>query len=233
MHDHTPHERYEDDLAAYLLDALGADETREFEHHLATCGRCQAQERWLRGSVDMLPSSVEQLTPPPELRERLMETVRREAAEDSREFDAPQRARRWAVPFSLRPAMAVAGVLVVLAAGIVGYAIGTGGGDDTATIEAEATPQAPRGVRATLERDGDRGTLRVEGLPQKRDSVYEVWLARKGRFEPSSLLQVDSNGSGAAAIADGLEEADEVLVTLEPPGGSAQPTSDPLLRAPV
>ena len=125
--------------------------------------------------------------------------MRREAVEDSREFEAPRRGRRWAVPFSLRPAMAVAGLLVVLAAGIVGYAIGTGGGDDTATIEAQATPQAPRGVRATLERDGDRGTLRVEGLPQKRDGVYEVWLARKGRFEPSSLFQVDSNGSGAAA----------------------------------
>ena len=52
------HERYEDELAAYMLGSLEAGETAAFEEHLASCRRCQQRERWLRASVDVLPSST-------------------------------------------------------------------------------------------------------------------------------------------------------------------------------
>src|SRR5207247_374903 len=65
------HQPYEDELAAYLLDALTTEESRAFQAHLQDCDLCQARERWLRTSVEVLPSSVEQLEPPPELRQRL------------------------------------------------------------------------------------------------------------------------------------------------------------------
>src|SRR5436309_12817320 len=86
------HRRYEEDLAAYLLDALVEEEQREFELHLRSCPACQAEERWLRGAVELLPSSVEQLEPPPALRERLMATVRAEAPAD--EIEARPSVRR-------------------------------------------------------------------------------------------------------------------------------------------
>ena len=73
------HARYEDDLAAYLLDALVGDEALEMERHVDGCPRCQERARWLQASVEMLPTAVEQLEPPRELRERLMQTVRAEA----------------------------------------------------------------------------------------------------------------------------------------------------------
>jgi len=69
----------------------------------------------------------------------------------------------------------------------------------------------------------------VSGLPQHKDGIYEVWIARDGNVEPSTLFQVNRNGSGAAAIPDGLDHADQVMVTVEPPGGSAKPTSAPLI----
>src|ERR671934_1579542 len=118
------HARYEDELAAYMLGALEAGEVADFESHLAECGRCQARERWLRTSLDVLPSSVEQLEPPPALRERLMETVRSEApGPEPRVRRAPRRRGlgAWLGSLSMRPAAAIAGVVLVLAAGIAGY----------------------------------------------------------------------------------------------------------------
>ena len=80
-----------------------------------------------------------------------------------------------------------------------------------------------------VERTGDQGILRVSGLPQPKDGIYEVWIARDGNVEPSTLFQVHRDGSGAAAIPDGLDDADQVMVTLEPPRGSVRPTSAPLI----
>jgi anti-sigma-K factor RskA len=216
------HLYHEDNLAAYLLDALQGDEARAFERHLNGCARCQERARWLQGSVDMLPAAVEQFEPPPALRKRLMETVRAEAEPVS------VARRRWswrdllAIP---RPALAMTAVL--LAAVAVGaYALGSGGSDQQ-TVTARA--QAPPGVTAVVERTGDKGILRVSGLPQRTDGIYEVWIARGNSVEPSTLFQVHRNGSGAAAIPDGLADADQVMVTLEPRGGSAKPTRAPLI----
>ena len=83
------------------------------------------------------------------------------------------------------------------------------------------------GATAVVERTGDQGILRVSGLPQRRNGIYEVWIARDGQVQPSTLFQVHRDGTGAAAIPEGLEGADQVMVTLEPPGGSAKPTRAP------
>lgn len=231
------HTRWEDDLAAYLLDALSADESRAVERHLEDCARCRERARWLRPSVEMLPTSVEQLEPPPELRERLMRTVRAEAAAPAAAAprDAQVRAGRgWldmlrAVP---RPALALGVALIALAA-VAGYGIGTGGdGTTTSTVSAQVDP-ALSGATATLERDGDSGILRVSGLPQRPGRIYEVWLAQGGDVRPAGLFQVDRSGRGAAAIAAGLDRAERVMVSLEPARGSAQPTTEPVVVADI
>jgi anti-sigma-K factor RskA len=233
------HQPFEDDLAAYLLGALSDDETRSFEAHLETCETCQARERWLRTSVEVLPSSVEQVEPPPELRERLLDTVRREAGAEATAPtpSARRRGSRWTRLLgspALRPATAAAAALLIVAAGAIGYAIRGGGegGAETTTVTAESTGVAP-GVKATIVRTGDRGILRVSDLPQRRGRVYEVWLVKGEKPVPSALFQVGRDGAGSAGIPGGLDEATQVLVTSEPEGGSEAPTTKPLLSAPV
>jgi hypothetical protein len=230
------HLRFEEDLAAYLLDALTVEEAHAFERHLRACPRCQERSRWLQGSVELLPTAVEQLEPPPALRERLMRTVRAEA---EREHGATEPAgpravrepRGWlgrlvAVP---RPAIALGTAAVIAVAAVGGYAIGSDD-DGTQTITAE---QAAGGVSATVERTGDKGILRVSGLPQRTDGIYEVWIERNGEVEPSTLFQTHRDGSGAAAIPRGLDGADRVMVTREPRGGSLKPTRAPLIVAKI
>jgi anti-sigma factor RsiW len=230
VNDRDDHLPYEDDLAAYLLDALPGDEARRFERHMDGCARCQERARWLRGSVEILPTAVDQLEPPPALRERLMETVRAEAAADSLPARRPRRRRRvwlWSVP---RPALALTAI-VIAAAAVGGYVLGSGG-DGNETVTATAKSTAP-GVSASVERTGDQGILRVSGLPQRPGHIYEVWVARDGKVEPSGLFQVHRDGTGAAAIPRGLDNADQVMVTLEPAGGSAKPTRKPLIAADI
>jgi anti-sigma-K factor RskA len=221
------HLHYEEDLAAYLLDALPGDEARAFERHLETCARCQERARWLQGSVEMLPASVEQVEPPPALRERLLATVYEESAPP-----APKRRRRsWRRLFEIpRPALAL-GAVVLAAVAIGAYALGSGGNDQQQTVTAEA--QAPPGVTAVVERTGDKGILRVSGLPQRTNGIYEVWIARGKEVVPSTLFQTHRNGSGAAGIPNGLKDADQVMVTFEPPHGSPKPTRAPIIVAKI
>jgi anti-sigma-K factor RskA len=230
------HEHYEDELAAFMLGALEPEEDRAFAEHLAGCEHCQARERWLRASLEVLPSSVEQHEAPPALRERLMDAVRQEAGV-SHDGAAPQsaprglsgRVRDWFGAASLRPGVALAGVLLLLAAGIAGYAIrGGGDGSGSTTVPVAGTTAAPQ-TTGSVVRDGDRGILRVANLPQRTGRIYEVWLVKGGKPVPSTLFQVRHDGTGAAAIPDGLDDASQIMVTAEPPGGSEQPTTQPLL----
>jgi anti-sigma-K factor RskA len=230
------HEARRDDVAAYALGALSPAEAAELERHLAECEACRARLRWLQPAVDVLPASVEQLTPSPELRDRLMATVRAEgqASEGPEIRAAPAKPRsHWRGGrggLLLRPATAfVAGILIVAGAA-AGYALR--GGEDDATTTVAARPLSP-GVEAELVRQGDSGALQVRSMPAiDRDEVYEVWVQRGDGVEAASTFVLDRNG-GAVAAVPGLEGADAVLVTREPYGGSKQPTTDPVLEAPL
>jgi anti-sigma-K factor RskA len=229
------HEELRDELAAYALGALPSEEAAQLEHHLADCESCRDRLRWLQPAVDMLGASVEQLTPPPELRRRLMKTVRAEAAPLPQEVAATRaepRGRRWGWwgGVLLRPATAFVAVVLIVAGVAAGYALRGDDGESTTTIAAQATsPDVD--VSADLVRQGDNGALHVHEMPAiSRDEVYEVWVERGGSVEPASTFVLNRDGSAVAAVP-GLEGADAVLVTREPYGGSEQPTTRPVLEA--
>jgi anti-sigma factor RsiW len=231
------HRHQQEELAAYLLGALSDEEARDFERHLRTCASCQEEERWLRGAVELLPSSVEQVEPSPHLRERLMATVRAEADTSAERRVAParraERSRfglRWGL---LRPAAAL-GAVLALAAGIGGYLIGSSeSGPGTTTVAVQPTTGAS-GVAGRIVKSEDAAVLTVRGLESPgRGRVDQVWLLREGadRPEPSALFSVDREGSGAAGIPSDLDGVRQVMVSSEPDRGSTQPTTQPVLTA--
>jgi anti-sigma-K factor RskA len=230
-------ERRHDDLAAYALGALPGDEARELEAHLAGCAACSERLRWLEPAVDLMPASVEQLEPPPGLRQRLMAEVQSDleasGAAAQRQAGAPER-RGWLERLRglapMRPAMAGFAVVALLLAGVGGYVL-AGGEDSTATYT--ALPESP-GIEAsgTVEVGDGQGTLLVEGLPAlPDDQVYQAWIAQDGQASPSSIFVTDRSGSGSAAIPEIPDEADAILITTEPAGGSETPRTAPVLRA--
>ena len=225
------HRRWRADLAAYLLGSLEAEETEALEGHLEACERCRDELRWLQPAIDTIGESVPQLEPPPGLRVRLMAEVRSDAAELAPRTapdagrDAPSRRPRGFRAFFWRPAVALTAVALIGAV-IGGYALRGNGGRDTTTIATHGASD----VRASLERQGDSGTLEMTGLRQlPMSDVYQAWVQRDHRIVPSSLFDTRRDGTASAAIPHHLDGADAVMITVEPRGGSKQPSSSPIV----
>jgi anti-sigma-K factor RskA len=239
----SAHDRFADDVGAYLLGALEPGEVRRFEKHLKRCGDCRREVARLEVARDALPASVEQHSPAPELKLTLMETVRAEAAERA-PVAAPTRAgrSRWRDVLLARPRLAAVAAAVMVAIGVAAGALvgATGGGRQdahtvAATVDASRMPAARASLVVPADADTKGGAiLRVQGMQAPQAGhVYEVWIKRGDKVTPSSLFTVGRDGSGAAAIPNRLRDADAVLVTREPEGGSRQPSEPSLVTVPL
>jgi len=223
----TDHNRWSEDLAAYLLGALEADEATELERHLEGCERCREEMRWLEPALQTLPEAVERREPPRQLRETLMAEVRGDVREAEERRPASRPARRWL----LKPAMGLA-VVALLVAGVVGYEVGSGGdeeGGNASTLERQID-----GLTVKMVQEGESGTLQLAGVHQlPPDKVLEAWVEREGEVEAVPALFVPNrNGEAETRIAD-MNGVDVVMVTEEPQGGSEAPTGEPIMQMEV
>jgi Anti-sigma-K factor rskA/Putative zinc-finger len=227
------HEARRDELAPYLLGALEPGEAAALEQHLAGCEECRTELAWLRPAVRILPETVEQVDQPAGLRGRIMDEV--ETGQRSRRarqgFLSGLRLgtgeRRFA---SLRPLAALVAVLVIVA-GMAGYAIRDGGsGSDSSTVVAGKAP----GVIVKMVRTGNSGTLHFANLHQlPSNEVLQAWVQRGERVESAKTLFVPNRDGTATAVIDDMEGVNTVMVTAEPHGGSDSPTSEPIVSLAV
>ena len=70
-------------------------------------------------------------------------------------------------------------------------------------------------------------------MPQRpADRVYEVWVerARRGRPDRCAVHGL-KRGSASVDVPGDLRDAQAVMVTAEPLGGSRKPTSAPVILA--
>ena len=229
-----------DDLVAYSLEALDPREAAEVEAHAPGCARCTRELEALAPAVAVLGESVQQLEPPPELRKRVLATVRQEAeakqAELSgvrgREEATTRRDRRGLRGLLMRPAVGLAG-LAIVGAGVGGYLVaddgGNGGGESTVPVVAQ------KGIGGTLAVDDTSSMLDLHGLKHHLTGreVYQVWVARGLDVRPSSNFIPDSSGRAMTAVDGPLGKGTKVMVTLEPHPGETAPTTPVLLSATV
>ena len=231
------HTHYRDDIGAYLLGALTDLEIQAFEQHIVNCAECRAEIEDLRPAADVLPRSVEQVEPPPELKMALMEIVERESREAPEEAAArrPRRSLRDRLSF---PAMRPVLVMGALLLGVVGgFAVAQLGTEDertvVATVDQSRLPRASGELQ--VEGDGKDGAiLRVRDMPTlNEDQVYQAWIQRDGGFVAQPTFVVASDGATAVAVPDDLTGAEAVLVTRERRGGARAPTEQPVLSVPL
>jgi anti-sigma-K factor RskA len=229
-------------VASYVLGALPEDEHERFATHLATCDECQSSVAELQVAADALPLAAAQLVPPPELKDRIMGVVRSEAqlqgAAESR-GDEPAAAtaepRRpwWRRPLvAIRPLPAAVAAAVLIALGVVGGLLLTGG-EETRTVQGKVEIASAPNARASLQLSDDATKLSVRNMPPPPSGkVYQVWLKRPAQdpTPTTALFRVDSRGSADVEVQRGkLKGVEAVLVTAEPDGGSMKPTSNPVI----
>ena len=69
------------------------------------------------------------------------------------------------------------------------------------------------------------------GLPTLPSSqCYELWLLGPGGDKPAGMLAAPRQGKTGPVIASGLASGDRLGLTIEPAGGSRQPTSPMILE---
>ncbi len=235
----TVHDELRDDLAAYALGALSEQEATNIESHLTGCESCREYVVWLRPAVDLLPASVEQLEPPPSLRESLMATVHAEAhaadplAEPPAATEPPRARRSWR-DVVLRPATILAAVAVLAAGAVVGYLV-AGDGADLTTVPVQAErPQDE--VLANVEfEEGEDAILRVERAPALDPGhVYQAWVQRGEELKPAGAsFSPSDEGDYIADLDDTLEGADAVLVSEETDPTPKVPSTEIVMSAPL
>jgi Anti-sigma-K factor rskA len=122
-------------------------------------------------------------------------------------------------------------LLGIALGGVLVLAFNSGGHTPT-----RRSPPQPGG-RASLREVGDRAELLVSEMPEPPvGEVYELWVLRPGSSpQPTdALFTVTRAGAGTVDVPGGVGHGiREVMVTREPLGGSAIPTSPPVLRVKV
>jgi anti-sigma factor RsiW len=233
---------------AYALDALDSDERAAFELHLAECSDCSHELAELRATAARLGAAAA-VTPPEELKQRVMLEIGRTRQDPPSGLRLvggdPNRRRKWTVRITT-----AAAVVAVLAAGTFGgIAIGTNSELNTAQSQLNQAQQqyapvaqllaAPdvriasgtaAGGSATLltSHSLSRSVLVTEHMPvQPTNKTYQVWGIGPAGFASLAVL---GNGSGGTFSLAGLGSAALIGITIEPAGGSRQPTSTPIMH---
>ena len=220
-------------LAPYALDALDTDERSRFETHLDQCGDCRTELAGFVATATRL-GGAQSHTPPAGLRDRLLATV---ASTPQERPVVTALAQRGAFRRTV-PRLAMAAAFMVGAVGVGGYFV-----EHDQASEYRADRDAITSVLAAA--DADTATKRFDGggnvrlissaakdsaviiasdLPGlKGGRVYQVWLVKDDSPESQGMF-----ASSGSMIMKGLDGVDRVAITVEPRGGSKQPTTTPI-----
>ncbi|MFF5206030.1 anti-sigma factor domain-containing protein [Streptosporangium sp. NPDC000396] len=233
---------------AYVLHALPEREVALFEDHMARCEACAVEVRGLSETAARLAAGAAE-TPPASLRARVMERiaeVRQEPPLVERSAEPPPGDVVRLRPRSPWRGRVATGLVAVASAAAVflGVVAVDAVRERDALQRVVAVIAAPdaKTVRRPVS-SGGTGTIvmsRAEGrmvftarglpaLPGSR--VYQLWLMGSGGVRPAGLLERTSGGVTAPVLATPLEGDDRVGLTVEPEGGSEQPTTTPVMVA--
>lgn len=234
-------------VGAYAVDALTAEEATAFAAHIATCQEHARQAADLRAVAAHLPDTVEPIEPPPALRARLLEAIDREPQADnvtSVTSTAAARERRaerqgsdgWWKP-NAWTAIAAALALFGAAAGI--WAVWSGGDSDADELASAATgvgdlvdTTGARVGTVVFFEDDRQATVFFDNLPDAGDGQsYQMWAVSDGGAVSIAVMEEGTSGAQTSVVDFDPAASDALAITIEPAGGSAQPTSEPVFVA--
>jgi anti-sigma-K factor RskA len=247
-------EIFEDLKDAYVLDALPEEQRRSFEEYLAAHPERQAEIDELGAVAGLLAFSPHEQEPPPELRRRVMEVVEAEAA--PRRVRRESTFARF-VQYVGGRGLAL-GAAVLLVVGLLSWNVllqnqvqdlqgevqnAQGQVDDLQAQVQDAEAQQTQTIQlnGTWTNQGanaevasiseDRIILVADNLPSVPEGqTCQIWVIKGDVPESSGLFQPGGQET-AAPITTPIKQGDTIAVTVEPAGGSDQPTSDPVLSA--
>ena len=230
-------------VAAWVLGALDVAEEDSIRSHVGACPTCREVAARLRRVVGALPLAVDEVTPPPRLRERVLASAAASRGGARMVASAPRARRRVPVArpviagFARRmPLYAIAAVAVValLVGVLAGETLSRNAPVSTVVRYTLAGHGEMAGARATVVDLREDGVALVDfrGLPEPGDGrVYQIWLIPpKGDPVGAAVFVPDTEGAKVVLVNHSLSGYTTMAVTNEPaPDGSSAPTQQPNL----
>ncbi len=222
---------------AYALDALDPLEAELFEEHLDHCAACRREVAEFQATASQLGDAVA-TTPPADLKAAVLERVAVTRQESPRVVALPTaRLRQWALPAAAAlTAIAVGlGVVVTQLQSRI-----TDLEDRNAMVMAiMAEPDVvmtaapgPDGAQAhaMLSPSRGEGMVAFSNLqPAPADQVFQLWAIAADGIHPMDLFEVGPDGRTVRLLRGDMAGVTALGVTMEPAGGSPQPTSAPMI----
>lgn len=230
----------------YAVDAVDGRERDRFERHLHRCPPCSQEVLGLRETATRLAVAVARV-PPPRLHERVMAAaaVTRQLPPLTDLSSAARPDRRWIPRLAIGLAAAAVAVAIVLGVVLAGrqHQLDAAQTRQRAIAEVLNSPGARIASRPTslggsvtvvVSRQLGRAVYTTAGLPPlPRSKVYQLWLLGPPRTRSAGLLPRAIAGRTVPLLAAGLASGDSFGVTVEPAGGTPQPTTAPIVDIPL
>ena len=231
-------------VAGYALGSLSPDETAEFERHLPTCQSCQADLRAYRSVVDQLALAAPVVQPPAHLRQDILNKipVSRPVAQPVK-ATPPVSFLAWLGRLVQAHPLAWGAASLVLAAALVFSATMLVQDYQRQQTQAipfnfivmhDTDPQGDYHALLVINDKGQFGTLITDNLAVlPAQNEYQLWLVKDGVRTSGGTFKVNDAGYGWLKMdmtnKPSLYEYTSFGVTVEPKGGSPQPTGQKVL----
>lgn len=238
-----PGEQVHDLAPAYAVDALDPAERAWFESHLQGCPDCSALVAELQEAAVELSAGLE-VAPPEALRGRVLAAVaadprprqdvvvplRRERRAQA--TGLPGRTSRWLLAAAAAAAVVVGvwGVTELTAADPVQQVVAA---EDAREYSADTSVGTVTVVSSTAR---DAAVLRLpDGVePPPEGRVYQAWfVGADGTARSAGLVDEEQLADGELVLEGTPAGAAAVGLSVEPSGGSAQPTTEPFAVVPL
>jgi anti-sigma-K factor RskA len=228
----------QDLLPAYAIGSLEAADAGQVQEHLLSCLICRDEARAFQAVAEQLSLAAPDAVPSADLKDRLMRRVQSTRPREQVPTRRPSRpfwerlVPAWGL-VSLILIIALAGSTLVLWQRVnnLEFLSRPGGIRAVPLSPPDATSEATGFV--LISADGQDGALVVDGLPPlAEDQEYQLWLIRNGERASGAVFSTDERSYGGTRIRAplALTEYSAVGITIEPAGGSLQPTGEQVLR---
>lgn len=220
----------------YALDALEVPERDTFETHLPTCEQCRADLERLTAGVEKIARSVVEPAPS-SLKDTVMSAIDASETESGVGPVTPiqhaRRRRRLVVGVIAASAAVVVGVVLtgVLNAPLEGVDAVIAA-DDARTLERADSPVGP--IEIVWSNERGQGVFIGTDLPAvDAGETYALWVIDETGQAPAGLFTPDADGHATVLIDGELVSGTTLGLTVEPAGGSPNPTGEILFAEPL
>lgn len=226
-------------LPAYALGSLDPDEHIVVSEHVQNCPVCAAELAAYQAVAAELALATTEILPLADLKHRLLARVQKQSSPSPSQFQVPWW-QRWP-NFSQRTVLAggVASFLLILVLIASNFLLW----QRLTRLEMVAHSGGMRAIPLTglasgaagfvlIGADGQNGAFVVDALPTLQPNhQYQLWLLKNENRTSGAVFSVDEYGYGGGRIRapKNLFEYSGCDVSVEPVGGSSEPTGEKVL----